>query len=227
MGCDIHAHVETGHLNREGKMTWNHLCDFRFGRNYVLFALMAGVRRYSYMPNADLLEVALAKRGVNALNDPLLSEEETQVIIKEASDNGITSGQPSFEEKGAPRDMDWKTAEGYTYNIVEDGEENEDSEAQCVARSKAEQWIKEGSSEVWDTAVDGTILRITGPDWHTASWLDTKEMILVAQRMELAMAGHPYRNDTTIARLEGLVEMMKRLERDEKTTARVVFWFDN
>ena len=227
MGCDIHAHVETGHLNREGKMTWSHLCDFRFGRNYVLFALMAGVRRYNYLPNAAGLELALSKRGVKTLDDPLLSEEETQVIIREASDSGITYGQPSFEEKGAPRDMDWKTAEAYTYNIVEDGEENEDGDSQCVGRSKAERWVKEGSSDVWDTAIDGTVLRITGPDWHTASWLDTKEMALVAQRMELAMTEHPYRDNASTAKLEGLVEMMKRLERDEKTKARVVFWFDN
>jgi hypothetical protein len=120
--------------------------------------------------------------------------------------------------------MDWKTAEDYTYNVVEDGEN--DNEEKCVERSRAEEWIKSGSSEVWDT-INGKVIRITGPNWHTASWLDTSEMVLVAERMRVAMLLHNYKDDPCTARVEGLVEMMKRVERDGKIKARVVFWFDN
>ncbi len=224
MGCDIHAHVETGYINREGKMTWSHLCDFGFGRNYLLFALMAGVRRYNYLPSDTELAIALEKRGVKTLDDPLLSEAETQVIIQEASDSGITKGQPSFEEKGAPSDMSWKTAMEYTYTIVDD--DADDDEEGCVKRSKAEEWVKSGSSDPWDT-IDGKVVRITGPDWHTPSWLDTAEMEVLAERMRVVVLQNEYYRDDSVATVEGLVEMMKRLERDGKIKARVVFWFDN
>lgn len=224
MGCDIHAHVETGYLNHEGKTAWNHLCNYEFGRNYLLFALMAGVRRYSYLPSIQELEVALKKRGVKTLDDPLLSEEETQVIIREASDNGITKGQPSFDKKGAPRDMSWKTAMEYTYTIVDDDENT--PEEGCVKRSKAEGWIKSGSSEVWET-IEEKVTRITSPDWHTPSWLDASEMEILAERMRLASLQYEYKINDSLAKVEGLVDMMKRLERDGGLKARVVFWFDN
>jgi len=225
MGCDIHAHVETGH-KYEGKTHWSHLCDFRFGRNYLLFALMAGVRRYSYLPDATKLEESLAKRGAKTLDDPFLSEEESQIIVQEASDNGITRGQPSFQEKGIPKDIDWKTASDYTLHIVEDGEPECDLEGHC-SRSQADRWVQQGSSEVWDE-IDGKAVTITGPDWHTPSWLDTNEMEQVAQRMSAALKDYgDMGSSDSLARVEGLVMMMKRLTQEKGITARVVFWFDN
>lgn len=47
MGCDIHAHIEYAEYEREGTPIWWHYCTFFAGRDYWLFALMAGVRAYS------------------------------------------------------------------------------------------------------------------------------------------------------------------------------------
>jgi hypothetical protein len=272
MGCDIHAFVETSYDGREGR-TWFSLCDFRFGRNYLLFALMAGVRRYEYLPDAVELEHALSKRGVKKLDDPLLSEAEIQTIVREASDTGITRGQPSFDEKGMPRDVAWKAAEAYTLIVMPDDDPEAGAE-KCCSKSDANGWVSGGSSEVWDKAQDGSMIRVTGPDWHTASWLDTSEMELVATRFRAALEASipdvkveqeralewarkameralvaddaeglafakrevesasrwqrwdPLR-DETLAKVEGLVAMMKRLEANGDVKARVVFWFDN
>lgn len=272
MGCDIHAHVETGYVGRDEKEVWCHLCEFRFGRNYTLFGLMAGVRRYSYLPDANKLEEALAKRGMKTLDDPFLSEAESAVIVQEASDTGVTYGQPSFVEKGIPRDIDWKTSGEYTLSVL-DGEDDEEGEHTCT-RSQADSWMKNGSSEPWDTTDNGKVIRITHPDWHTPSWLSTDEMETVATRFRLALeasipehkkvqeknmewakkglesalkdndvgriemfkreiareekwASHDPLLSESLAKVEGLVAMMKRLEAGGRVKARVVFWFDN
>ncbi len=164
-------------------MTWSNLCNFRFNRDYMLFALMAGVRRYNYLPDAKLLEEALAKRGSKTLKDPFLSEAETELILHEASDSGITQGQPSFREKGIPRDIGWETVEDYTLTVLDN--ENDELE-NCCTRSQATNWIGKGSSEPWEV-MDGEIIKITGPDWHTPSWLNTDEVETLAKRLRLAL----------------------------------------
>lgn len=46
MGCDIHAHIEYYQIPASGESTYTHTfaTDIDLGRNYALFALMAGVR---------------------------------------------------------------------------------------------------------------------------------------------------------------------------------------
>ncbi len=271
MGCDIHAHVETRYTAADTDQ-WSHLCDFDFSRNYLLFALMAAVRRFDYLPNAAKLEEALSKRGVKTLDDPLLSEEEISVIVQEGSDTGVTNGQPSFEPKGVPDDISWKTSEEYTLYVAGD---DEDGDADgCCSMKSAMEWLGSGSSEVWGDTIDGKVARVTSPDWHSGSWLGTAEMEQVAARMRLALKGevpdakrrqkqavkwardaldnareagdaeriktmerelereskwsaHDPMLDGCLAKVEGLVAMMNRLEASGRVTARVVFWFDN
>lgn len=185
MGCDIHAFVEIAHIGNEEK-NWTSLCDYRFGRNYLLFALMAGVRRYEYLPDAEQLEQALSKRGVKKLDDPFLSAAEVETIVREASDSGITMGQPSFEEKGIPRNLGHCAAAAYTLNVVKDGDPEANTDG-CCSETEADAWVSGGSSEIWDRWQDGTVMRVTGPDWHTPSWLDTEEMTILAQRLRASL----------------------------------------
>jgi len=44
MGCDIHAYIEYDVSNSDGSVLVQHFGRVRLGRNYTLFALMAGVR---------------------------------------------------------------------------------------------------------------------------------------------------------------------------------------
>jgi hypothetical protein len=233
MGCDIHVHVETM-LIPTFDANWTHLCNFHFERNYLLFALMAGVRRYDYLPNAKSLEEALEKRGVITLNDPLLSEDEIAMIIQEASDTGITCGQPSFNAKGIPSDISWRTVQDYTLCVTHD--DNEDG---CT-KTQAASWVAAGTCKVWNS-INGEIVMITNPDWHTPSWLNIQEMKIVAERMRIILtdnfartnAGKPNQNmlnsmfDNTLANVEGLIAMLEKIEESGCIKTRVVFWFDS
>ncbi len=178
MGVDITAFVETKRKDDDSDSDWGYLCQYKFSRNYALFALMASVDRYSNYPNPAALEEALRKRGATRLDDPNLSVEEGIEIMKEGCDTGLTGGQPSFEEKGVPKDMCWKAAEEYTLIIVDD----EDEEDGTCTRAQADAWVIGGSSDVWDTWMDGKPMRVTNPDLFMGSWLDHNEVRAVADR---------------------------------------------
>ncbi len=182
MGVDITAFVETKRKDDDSEDDWDYLCEYKFSRNYALFALMAGVDRYSSYPNPEALEEALRKRGATRLDDPNLSLEEGVEIMKEGCDTGLTGGQPSFDEKGVPKNASWKTSEEYTLIIVDEDEE----EGTCT-RAQADAWVTGGSSEVWNTWTDGKPLRVTNPDLFMGSWLDHDEVRAVADRFRVKL----------------------------------------
>ena len=73
----------------------------------------------------------------------------------------------------------------------------------------AERWVKNGTSTVWE---NGTLKRISHPDWHHASWLTTQEWISATEK-----SGVEYQIISDI-----LVGFESR-----GYAVRVVFWFDN
>lgn len=178
MGCDIHAYVETMYLDVK-EPSWSQQCAMHVSRDYALFALMAGVRRYSPFPDVKLLEEALKKRGVATLEDPRLSTEESSNIVQEACDNGITGGVESFPAKGIPRDLCFLTEMEYTLRVSNECE-NEDG---FCSESSAVGWVKNGCSEVWDEE-GGKPSVVTNPDWHSASWLSTEEVGVLVERFK-------------------------------------------
>lgn len=137
MGCDIHCHIEEFTPPREGKKNRNgdqaqgysfgvaHFVNL--GRNYRLFALMAGVR-----------------------NDPL---------------NPVT---PVADPKGVPATVAFRTQRAYSVRV----EDQADDEGEAVTKETAQQWVDNGYS-VWMND-DHTL--VSGPDWHTASWLTIEEL---------------------------------------------------
>jgi len=232
MGCDIHAYVETKNATALEDAEWSYLCDYHFVRNYALFALMAGVRRYSSWPSPGALEKALQKRGVNRLDDPKLSLNEANVIMLEGADTGLTRGQPSFEPKGMPKNISHKTVDDFTiYVLSDDANENEWGENTCK-REIANKWVENGSCVIWDCDKEGNPLRITSPDWHGESWLDNNEVRELAQRCAKLYDDDPDDNTVyelftkTLACVEALDAMMHALEA-RGFKARLVFWFDN
>jgi len=133
--------------------------------------------------------------------------------------------------------------------------------------------MKSGSSDPWHI-VDGKVLSITGPDWHTPSWLSTDEVEVLAERFRAVLeaevpehkrvqkqnlkwakdglkaalkdgdaeriammkrevereekwSSHDPLKSESLAKVEGLAAMMKRLEQGTRVKARLVFWFDN
>jgi hypothetical protein len=229
MGCDIHAYVETQDPRSD---SWSYVGEHHFSRNYLFFALAAGARRYTPWPDSDLLEKALTARGVKTLDDPKLSSDETDQIVIEACDTGITSGQPSFREKGIPKDLSYQVVDHYTMTVVED-DEDDGEEPNLCKRKTADSWITSGSSVVWELDNEGKVYRVTNPDWHTPSWLSTDEMQTLTERFDLALeervAEAKTQQEISLrwansglekAKKEGDAESIKFFEREVKREAK-------
>ncbi len=212
MGADIHGpYIEQRDPDTrydDEEPHWSHIATVKIHRNYQLFALMAEVRRYDYFPLDERMFEVLTERGIiSSSKDEFeklseseqkefakkfedyvatLNDKEKEQIGKELRDSGITMGQESFEPRGVPKDADYfKAISDYTMWVRE--EESANAEEHECSRKKADEWIKNGSSKVWDTDEDGKVSRITHPDWHSASWLSTDEIEELIKRYESAL----------------------------------------
>lgn len=118
-----------------------------------------------------------------------------------------------FDPKGVPDfELGWAARHDLIMRITEDpipGENN------CTLED-AERWRRPITRDK-----DGKPLWTYHPDWHTHSWLTTKE---------LAQAYRWYRSSTGYApglEYRVLLKTMKALEDGGKNEVVVVFWFDN
>lgn len=139
-------------------------------------------------------------------------------------------GQETFDPKGMPEDISYRTSSEYILYVRDDPEQQACSES--CSRSSADRWLKSGCSKEWSKGVDGRVSFITNPDYHSASWLGTNEVGLLVKRF---VAGtkrmckeeeFPYNADPTAKLLKALHRLMKTLETPENP-CRIVFYFDN
>ena len=124
---------------------------------------------------------------------------------------GVRTSSPlGYEPKGFPTDASWEILSAYTLVVTE---VNTDL-GYRVEKSTAEKWVASGSSVfISKESYGGTADRVSGPDWHSASWLDAGELSKIQE-------GYP--NITTKA----IIAILKAYE-SEGYEARIVFWFDN
>jgi hypothetical protein len=91
---------------------------------------------------------------------------------------GCDTGDPFVPiamPKGFPDDASPEVLKEYVYNVLdrEPTEEEEDNEdLNLCSRDDAQKWVAQGYS----TWVDEAKTRVTGPDWHSASWLTLAEL---------------------------------------------------
>lgn len=80
----------------------------------------------------------------------------------------------SFEERGLPTDTSYEFNDRY-YSYISDSEEEG-----CVTPEQAKKWVDQGSSVFKEGSKD----YISGPDWHTVSWLTLPEFekVMVSYR---------------------------------------------
>lgn len=105
MGCDIHAHIEYKEL---GDRYW-HWCAFHFGRNYLLFALMANVR--NDFADGQVVFVA-APRGV-----PNDASYETISARKKLGSDGHSHSWLTLEEM-CEVERRFKAIAGYGFPVT-------------------------------------------------------------------------------------------------------------
>lgn len=138
--------------------------------------------------------------------------------------NGVRGCDGMFEPRGFPNNMSHGTATAVTQSIVSDEDASKFEtiasgycendwrylrHMQTAAKSKAERWLKSGSSDEY--YLDGE-RRITDPDYHTPSWLTLEEVESIAKNES---------GDSKMWMTE-LVNKIKAAKGD-----RIVFCFDN
>jgi hypothetical protein len=184
VGCDVHGFLEVSFTNDEGEVHWSDVCQLHPGRNYLLFALLAEVRRYDhgFGQTARIAEYC-EKNKITEDQLKAMSEDELAVLAKKAIDTGITYGEDSFAPKGFPKDAGYRTERDYCLLV---GDEHADSEGWCSTK-QAKSWVESKASDIIETNEDGSPKRISGPDWHSATWLSTEEVGLVVERFQRSL----------------------------------------
>jgi hypothetical protein len=121
---------------------------------------------------------------------------------------GVRRGSPIYPPRGLPENLSFDVKSAFHLFIIDD--DGNDGEG-FVTRKKAEEWVSQGYSKYLDDKY------ITYPDWHTPSWLTSKEYEDVLRARE---------EDTEYGTVDqewyAILAAMKSLK-----NARFVFWFDN
>lgn len=131
----------------------------------------------------------------------------------------------AFEPKGMPDgNLGWGTSDDY-WNMVAPPEHPEWAEGDdWVTIEQAERWVADGSS-VADHDDSGRLRRVSGPDWHSHSWLTTAELTEALTRYRaLPEDQYPYKYG--LEEWDAMLAAMRSFEAAGKLT-RLVFWFDN
>ncbi len=132
-----------------------------------------------------------------------------------------------FEPKGMPDDgMGFRTADDYWNHVApEDHPEWADGD-DWVTLAQAERWIESGYS-VAERDADGRLRKVSGPDWHSHSWLTADELDQALQHYAAEVSKHWPADDGSIpAEWQAMLSAMRTFEANGSQT-RIVFWFDN
>jgi hypothetical protein len=134
------------------------------------------------------------------------------------------SDGPLFPVRGMPEGrISYDTAGDYWLNVTDDPT-YEDHEGYTI-RHRAEEWVSKGYS-VADMR-DGRMVRVSGPDYHSHSWLTTDELAIVLQHYaENVQSVWPESKAEAPVAWQAVLAAMQTFERNGKK-ARVIFWFDN
>lgn len=136
---------------------------------------------------------------------------------------------PVVAPRGLPNDP------GISYRVRKESNfrvNDERNNAGCddyVSRADAERWTESGWSKWYDDRQD----EVTHPDWHTYSWLTTDEFAKAIEQFE-ALLNNEHEEDNipggitqAPADYRGCLALMREIDKQENSTARLVFWFDN
>lgn len=130
---------------------------------------------------------------------------------------GVRCKQPKgmVPPRGMPPDPAWCSQEDNLLYVNEDGRSDPRRVGYCT-KEYAELWVRNGISE-WVKDKQA----VTHPDWHTHSWLTTKEYAAAVEYVESV-----YGKLALDTGYRAVLAAMKAFE-DDGISARIVFWFDN
>lgn len=131
-----------------------------------------------------------------------------------------------FAPKGMPEGiLGFYTDDDYWTNVAPaDHPEWSDLDG-FVSLEQAEEWVTQGYS-VAEYDKDGRLTRVSGPDWHSHSWLAVDELAQALDRYA-SKVGEYWPNENGVpAEWAAMLAAMRSLEASGQLV-RIVFWFDN
>jgi len=122
----------------------------------------------------------------------------------------------SLEPKGLPTDLGYTSMRDSRLFITEDGEGDGETTMENAIR-----WNENYKCKLYNGS-NGEPTWVDHPDWHSHSWLTTKEFAKVLKTYKELKE-----NWGTPIEYDALLAAMKTLEKGGHHEARIVFWFDN
>lgn len=132
-----------------------------------------------------------------------------------------------FEPKGMPDgDLGYDTAGGYWLHVAPENHPEWADGDNWVTRKNAERYVERGYS-VAQYDDKGVLKRVSGPDWHSHSWLTAAELEAALEHYKKKVCEfYPQENPTAPPEWIATLAAMRSFEASGCKT-RLVFWFDN
>lgn len=131
-----------------------------------------------------------------------------------------------FEPKGMPEgNLGFATADDYWLSVAPEAYPQWADNGGYTSIESAERWVKDGSS-IGEIGTDGRLSRVSGPDWHTHSWLTADELAKALDHYKVE-AAKQWTDDADVPpEWQAMLASMRAFEAAGQMT-RIVFWFDN
>lgn len=131
-----------------------------------------------------------------------------------------------FDPKGMPDgDLGYGTSEDYWHCVAPEKHPEWAGSDGYVDLESAKRWV-EGGYSVGETDESGRLRLVSGPDWHSHSWLTADELSQALDHYSrVAPRFWPDSKDVP-AEWAAMLAAMRSFEASGKLT-RLVFWFDN
>lgn len=128
-----------------------------------------------------------------------------------------------FEPKGMPDGaLSYATESGYWTNVAPDEHPEYAEWDNWTSRANADRWVSGGYAKY-----DENKQRVSGPDWHSHSWLTTDEVAQAVERYRKVVGNYwPEESGSAPTEWVAILGAMRAIEKNGET-ARVIFWFDN
>lgn len=132
-----------------------------------------------------------------------------------------------YEPKGMPEGgLGFYTSDDYwTYVAPEKHPEWADTHDDYTSLVNAERWVASGSS-IGERDQDGRLRRVSGPDWHSHSWLTADELEAALAQYSVEAEKKWPGDSQPPSEWKAMLAGMRVFEAAGQLT-RLVFWFDN
>lgn len=131
-----------------------------------------------------------------------------------------------FEPKGMPDGaLGYRTAEDYWCHVAPEAHPEWADGDDWITLDQATRWVEQGSS-VGENDEHGRLRRVSGPDWHSHSWLTADELERALDHYRTVAPKYWPQDADVPAEWIATLAAMRAFEAAGQRT-RIVFWFDN